>query len=330
MFAAPKTFDRDLMMKRIALTCELPPEVIQEFAAAFDVLEMPLRGAKLRDRLAELDGCDAIVVAPPIVVDDAFLDVRPASVQIIGTYSVGSDHLDVPAARARGVKLLHTPDVLTDAVADCAVLLMLGATRRATESIDLIRAGRWTGWTPTQLVGLGLSGKTLGIFGMGRIARGVASRARAFGMSVQYYDSRDKPGSADDIAVRHTDLAEFLGSTDVLLLVSPLSAETRYFLDAAKLRLMKPTAVVVNVGRGDLIRDDDLIAALARGDIFAAGLDVFSNEPKVDPRYFDLPNVFMLPHIGSSTIETRLMMGRALITGLNALFAGADPVNRLT
>lgn len=317
------------MMKRIALTCDLPPDVIREFAAEFDVLNMPLRGAKLRDHLAELDGCDAVVVAPPTVVDDAFLEVRPSSLQIVGTYSVGYDHLDVPAAKARGVKLLHTPDVLTDAVADCALLLMLGATRRATESIDLIRDGKWTGWTPTQLVGLGLSGKALGIFGMGRIGRGIAMRAKAFGMSVHYYDGRDKPGAADDVAVRHTDLAEFLGMTDVLVLVSPLTAETRYFLDAAKLRLMKPSSVVVNVGRGDLIRDDDLIDALAKGDIFAAGLDVFSNEPNVDPRYFDLPNVFMLPHVGSSTIETRLMMGRALINGIQALFAGVEPVNRL-
>ncbi len=316
-------------MTRVALAFAPPQAVIDRFDAAFDMLHLPLGSDTLAAHARALDGCEALVLATPTKLDQAFLDVRPPSLKVVATYSVGHEHLDLPAAKAAGLVVLHTPDVLTDAVADNAILLMLGATRRATESIDLIRSRQWTGWTPTQLIGVGVTGKALGVFGMGRIARGVAARAKAFGMRVHYYDPRKSAGLPGDDAELYTDLTEFLRATDVLLLAAPLNDSTRYFLDAAKLRQMKPTAVVVNVGRGDLIREDDLIAALGDGTIFAAGLDVFRNEPDLDPRLYDLPNVFMLPHIGSSTIETRIQMGDALIDGIKAVFAGKEPTNRL-
>jgi lactate dehydrogenase-like 2-hydroxyacid dehydrogenase len=321
------------MRQRIALACELPAEVLQKFSENFD-LELiagagPGRRPSRPEILAALDGCDALVIAPPVRVDQPLLDGCPASVQVIGTYSVGHDHVDLAACKAKGLPVLYTPDVLTDAVAEIALLLMLGAARRVTESEHLIRSGQWTGWTPTQLVGQGLTGKALGIYGMGRIGRAVAMLAKAFGMSIHTYDPRKKDNRNADVAVVHENLDAFLSTVDVLLLASPLNDETRYFLNAEKIRSMKKSAIVVNVGRGDLINDDDLIDALRNQRIFAAGLDVFSNEPKVDARYFDLPNVFMLPHIGSSTIETRVTMGQALIGGLVDLFAGRSPANRL-
>ncbi len=316
-------------MKRIAITCELPPDVIETFAARFDVVDVPLRGASLTAGLRELDGCDGIVLAPPTRADRTFFDAVPRSLTTIATYSVGHDHLDLQAARDAKIVVLHTPDVLTDAVADTAMLLMLGAARRLTESVGLIRSRAWAGWSPTQLIGLGSSGKILGVYGYGRIGQAIASRARAFGMTTQYYDNRQQRADSADGSRRHTDAAAFLATTDVLVLASPLNEQTRHFLDAEKLRSMKPSAIVVNIGRGDLIVDDDLIAALREQRIFAAGLDVFSNEPNVDARYFDLPNVVMLPHIGSSTVEARLSMGRALADGLQTLFDGGVPTNRL-
>jgi lactate dehydrogenase-like 2-hydroxyacid dehydrogenase len=316
-------------MKRIAVTCELPPEIMKEFVTNFDTVECPLRGASLLDVSKALEGCDAIVLAPPTRADRSFFDARPKSLKAIATYSVGHDHLDLDAAKRARIAVLHTPDVLTDAVADTAILLMLGAARRVTESAALIRSRAWQGWTPTQLLGVGLSGRSLGVFGFGRIGRAIATRAKAFGMSIHYYDDRKRSPQADDAGQLHIDADEFLSAIDVLVLASPLNDQTRYFLDATKLRVMKPSTIVVNIGRGDLLVDDDLIAALGENRILGAGLDVFSNEPNIDPRYFALPNVFMLPHIGSSTVDARLLMARALANGLKILFEGGAPTNRL-
>ncbi|HEY7991545.1 MAG TPA: D-glycerate dehydrogenase [Stellaceae bacterium] len=253
----------------------------------------------------------------------------PASLKVIGTYSVGYEHIDVAAAKARGLPVLNTPDVLTDAVAEVGMLLMLGAARRATESIDLIRGRHWPGWNATQLIGVELLGKNLGILGMGRIGRGVARRARAFGMEVHYHNRSRLSPELEDGATYHADFADMATLTDMLLLAAQSSGATRHYLDDGRIARLKPGAIVCNVARGDLIDDDALIAALKDGRVRAAGLDVFENEPKLDPRYFDLPNVFMLPHIGSSTIETRRRMARSLIDGLLALKAGGKAANRV-
>lgn len=321
-------------MKRVAFTCELPHAVMEEFAAAFDVVSIQRpASSSLAQKQAiadQLTGCDALVVAPPFRLDNDLIGLLPATVKAVGTYSVGHDHLDLKTARARSLALLNTPDVLTDAVAEIAMLLTLGTARRARESEDLIRQRRWTGWTPTQLIGQGLTGRVMGFFGYGRIARAIAVRANAFGMTCCYLDPRAKAADDTGFARRMADEATFLGSCDVLVLAAPLNATTRHFLQASRVRQMKPSAIVVNIGRGDLVSDDDLIAALQDGRLFGAGLDVFTGEPTVDERYFTLPNVFMLPHIGSSTIEARVAMGRALITGLRDVFAGKIPINLLT
>jgi glyoxylate reductase len=253
----------------------------------------------------------------------------PASIRAIATYSVGLDHIDLAAAAARGIAVFHTPEVLDDAVAEVALFLMLGAARRATESIGLLRGGAWTGWTATQLIGVQLTGRTLGIFGMGRIGRKVAALARAFGMSVAYSNRRALDPALADGARYYGRLREMVGEIDCLLLAAPSSVETRGIVDAALLAAARPGLIVVNIARGDLVKDADLIAALESGQVRAAGLDVFAGEPAVNPRYFDLPNVFMLPHIGSSTVETRRAMGQALITGLEAWRDGKTAPNRV-
>lgn len=259
--------------------------------------------------------------------DRAVIEALPASVRAIATYSVGHDHLDLAAAAARNIAVFNTPDVLADSVADVAMLLILGAARRATESIALIRDRRWSGWTPTQLLGVELRGKRLGILGMGGIGGRIARRAQAFGMTLSYTNRRPVPDAGGAQFV--PDAAELLAGSDVFVLACPSTPETRGFINARTLALVKPSLILVNVGRGDLIVDEALTAALRENRVQAAGLDVFAGEPQFDPRYLELPNVFMLPHIGSSTIEARLAMGQALIDGLLAWRRGERPSNRL-
>ena len=206
----------------------------------------------------------------------------PSSIRAVGTYSVGMDHLDVPTIKASGRVALFTPDVLKDAVADTAILLMLGATRRATESINLIRSDEWQGWHSRQLIGQGLAGKIFGVFGMGRIGLAAAARARAFGMRIAYHNRRRLAPEIEDGARYIADADAFLAETDVLLLASPLTPDTHHFLNDQRIAMMRPTAVVLNVGRGDIIDDNALIPALQDGRVYAAGLDVLAGEPAFD------------------------------------------------
>jgi lactate dehydrogenase-like 2-hydroxyacid dehydrogenase len=311
----------------ITVAFRLPDEAEAALQAAFDTTF--LEGA-LPDELAALEGAEALIVTPPIQVKGDVVKGLPSSIRAVGTYSVGMDHLDVPTIKASGRVALFTPDVLKDAVADTAILLMLGATRRATESINLIRSDEWQGWHSRQLIGQGLAGKIFGVFGMGRIGLAAAARARAFGMRIAYHNRRRLAPEIEDGARYIADANAFLAETDVLLLASPLTPDNHhYFLNDQRIAMMRPTAVVLNVGRGDIIDDNALIPALQDGRVYAAGLDVLAGEPAFDPRYLNLPNVFMLPHIGSSTVETRVAMAEALIAGLKDVFAGRTPENAI-
>src|SRR5262245_54697230 len=310
--------------------CRLPDEVKADLRKACDIVfadeiapATPPQ-ALLRDRTEPIA---LISVQEPL--DAATIAELPASLRAIATYSVGHEHLDLDAARARGIAVFSLPDVLSEAVAEIGMFLLLGAARRATESIDLIRSRAWPGWTATQLNGVELFGKQLGILGMGRIGRALAARARAFGMAIHYSNRSRLPSDLEQGARYHADPKTMFGAIDALLILAPASPETRGFLNAERIGLLKRGAIVVNIARGSLVVDDDLIAALQSGHLLAAGLDVFDGEPKVDPRYFDLPNVFMLPHIGSSTIETRRRMAAALIDQLRTWVAGGTPSNRL-
>ena len=274
-------------------------------------------------------GHDALMVTVTDALDRATIQRLPDETRVIATYSVGHDHIDLDAAAARGIAVLNTPGVLTDAVAELAFFLMIGAARRATESIDLIRAGRWTGWTSTQLPGMQLAGKRLGIYGMGRIGQAVAQRARAFGMKVHYTNTRRLEPQREGNATYHAEPRELLRQSDMLLLACPTTCETRGFLDRAHIEALPDGAIVVNVSRGDVVDDDALIQALTNGKLAAAGLDVFADEPQLDRRYFALPNVLMTPHIGSSTIEARVSMGAVLLDALEELARGSNPRNRL-
>jgi lactate dehydrogenase-like 2-hydroxyacid dehydrogenase len=246
-------------------------------------------------------------------------------VRILASVSVGTDHIDLAAARDRGVRVSNTPDVVTNATADIALLLLLVAARRASEGERLVRGGTWTGWAPTQLLGRSFHGKRLGIVGLGRIGRALAERARPLGLEVHYTDQVRLPAGLEQGATYHQSMKELFGVSDFVSLHTPATPATRHLVNARTLAWLPSGAVLVNSARGDLVDDEALIAALRSGRLFAAGLDVFEGEPAVHPGYRALPNVFLLPHLGTATLETREAMGFRALDNLDAVLAGHEP-----
>ncbi|MFM9943519.1 MAG: 2-hydroxyacid dehydrogenase [Hyphomicrobiaceae bacterium] len=326
----PATVSPGAKRLRIVIARALPEPVLARFRSAHDVWVNPDdRTLTAEELLAQAAGADALVITAYNRFDAAMFDRLPASVRMVATYSVGFEHIDLEAARKRGIAVLFTPDVLSDSVAEMAILLMLGAARRVHDGTALLYGGGWGGWTPTQLVGLEITGKRLGILGMGRIGQTIARRARGFDMQVHYHNRQRLAPDLEAGATHHAALPDFLAHCDVLVLAAPSTPATRGILNAAAIGAMPEGAVVVNIARGDLVDDEALIGALKRGRIAAAGLDVFNGEPKLDPRYTSLSNVFLQPHQGSSTMTARLKMGDILLTGFAAIMAGRTPPNRL-
>ena len=278
---------------------------------------------KSGELLAAAEGADAMLVTLADRIDAEFLKRVSASVKVIATYSVGFDHIDLRAAAERKIAIANTPGVETDAVADLAMLLLLGASRRAYEAQELVRSGEWESSNVAALLGWQPTGKILGIFGMGHIGQAVARRARGFGMKIHYYNPIRLPEETAGDAVFHTDPLDLLRVSAFLSLNAPESKETHHFLDAKTIQLLPPGAIVVNSARGGMIMDEDLIAALQSGQVAAAGLDVFESEPKLHPGYLALKNTFLLPHIGSATVETRTAMGMLALDNIDAVLSGS-------
>ncbi|MGJ7490275.1 2-hydroxyacid dehydrogenase [Variovorax sp. ZT4R33] len=276
------------------------------------------------------EGCEVLFVSATEAIDAATIAQLALTLRVIATLSVGYDHIDMAAARAAGVRVLHTPDVLSDACAEIAVMLLLNACRRGFEADRLVRSGAWAGWAPTQLLGMGLVGRRLGIFGMGRIGRAIAVRARAFGLAVHYHNRSRLDAALEEGATYHNTLDGLLAASDILMIAAPGAPSLRGTFDAERLAMLPAGAVVVNISRGDLVDDEALLAALKSGQVRGAGLDVFANEPHVNPGYRTMDNVFLSPHIGSATHETRDAMGWLLIHGVEALARGETPDNLLS
>lgn len=314
----------------LLVTRRLPPAVearaSREFDARLNALDQPIAGADL-PRLAS--GADAILATSSDRLDSAALAALPGSVRVIGTFSVGIEHIDRQAAKARGIAVCNTPDVLSVATAELAMLLILAAARRAGEGERLVRAGRWSGSTPTQLLGTGVSKCRLGILGMGRIGREVARIARGFEMEVHYRDLVPLPPEREQGAIFHADDRSFLVASEVLTLHAPGGADTRHWLNAERIAMLPKGAVIANAARGTLVDDVALIAALRSGHVAAAGLDVYDGEPRVNPGYLELENVVLLPHLGSATAATRDAMGFLALDGITALLRGEEPPNRV-
>lgn len=296
----------------------------QEYEARLTPSDVPIA-----DLVAQADGADAVLCCPGDRLDAETIASLPASVKVIGTFSVGHDHIDLAAAKGRGIKVCHTPDVLSVATAECAILLIMATARRAGEGERLVRSGKWKGWAPTQLLGTQVSGRRLGIFGLGRIGREIARMARGFAMEVHYRDVTRLPPELEHGAIFHDNDDSFLPICQFLSLNAPGGEGTLHWLNTERISKLPPGAVVVNAARGSLVDDAALIGALRSGQIAAAGLDVYNNEPHLNPEYLMLENVFLLPHLGSATTETRDAMGRIVLSGIATVLAGRTPSNLL-
>ena len=303
----------------LAITRRLPEAVETRARAGYRVIQDTVDGPRTgADVLRICAGADALLCCPAERIDATAVAALPACVRVVATFSVGTDHLDLAALAARGIAVVNTPDVLSIATAELSLLLILMAARRAGEGERLVRAGAWGGWHPTHMMGTGVTGRRIGILGMGRIGRELATMARGLGMTVHYRNRARLDPALEDGASFHDTDATFLPACDVLSLNAPGGAGTRHWLDAGRIARLPWGAVVANAARGTLIDDDALIAALRSGRIAAAGLDVYGDEPRVDPRYLALNNVVLLPHLGSATVATRDAMGFAALDGIDA------------
>ena len=315
---------------RILCTRRMPPNVEARLARDYHATLNPEDRIHGADSFLEAaEGRDGIFCAGGDPLSAGVIERLPDTVGILATYSVGYEHIAVDAAKARGIVVTNTPDVLNDATADVAMLCLLGAARRGAEGDRMVRAGEWVGWHSTMMLGVHVTGKRLGIFGMGRIGRAVARRARGFDMAVHYHNRSRLAPALEDGAVWHDTPESLLAASDFLSINAPSTPETRGFLDAGRIAHLPDGAVVVNTARGDLVDDDALIAALRSGKVAAAGLDVFAGEPNLDPRYRELDNTFLLPHLGSASLETRDAMGYCCLDNLDAFFAGRPCPNAL-
>lgn len=319
-------------LPRLLVTRRLPAEVearlARAYAAQFNADDYPMSEAEI---LAGADDKDALLITP---MDKSFatglIAKLPPSIRVIATFSVGHEHVDIAAARSRHIAVTNTPDVLTDATADIALLLILGAARGAYWGERMVREDRWTSWSPTAPLGFDVTGRRLGILGMGRIGQAVARRAKAFDMELHYHNRRPVAAELAHGARYHEKLDHMLPFCDFLSVNCASTPETRGLVNDRLIAGLPDGAIVVNTARGDIIDDDALIAALTCGKLAAAGLDVFRNEPRIDPRYRGLDNVFLLPHLGSATPDTRIAMGMRAVDNLDAFFAGRKPGDLLT
>jgi lactate dehydrogenase-like 2-hydroxyacid dehydrogenase len=318
-------------MAAIVLVTRRLPESVEDrlrrdYAPRLNPDDRPYGPDELVERSA---GASAILACATDAWPAALIERLPDSVRAIATFSAGYEHIDLAAATARGIVVTNTPDVLTEATADLAMLCLLAAARRAFEGEALTRSGQWAGWTPTQLLGLELNGATLGIVGMGRTGQAVARRARAFGMRIHYFGRRRLPPELEQGARFHPTLASLLPHAGFLSLHCPATPETTRMINADTLARLPRGAVLVNTARGALLDDAAVLAALDNGQLFAVGLDVYAGEPNLHPGYRIRRNCFLLPHLGSATVETRTAMGFRCLDNLDAVLAGRSAPDAL-
>jgi len=314
-------------MARILITRDLPAAVLERAHAAHDVT------VHAGGSLSEAEARAAMVVYDGIVPTlgdgfraGAFADIRPRT-RVLANFGVGYNHIDAGAAKAAGVVVTNTPGAVTEATADIATMLVLMVCRRAGEGERIVRAGRWTGWTPTQFLGFHVSGKRLGIVGMGRIGKAIARRAHlGFGMEIVFHN-RSPVADAGVPAEQLPNLEAVLTGADIVVLSVPATAETRHLIGAAELAAMGPARYLVNIARGDVVDEAALVAALKAGTIAGAGLDVYEREPVLAQGLAGCENAVLLPHIGTAALDVRERMGFMALDNLEAVLEGRDPPN---
>lgn len=314
---------------RVFIARRLPPPAVDLLAAAgyvVDVFESddpPTR----KEFLLRLEGAAAVIAMLSDRVDAEALDRAGPQLRVVANYAVGFDNIDLEACRRRGVRVTNTPGVLTEATADLTWALILSCARRVIEGDRLVRSGRWLGWSPRQLLGLELNGATLGLLGAGRIGTAVGRRAAGFGMRILYTDQRANSELEQKYGGRRVELAALLEESDVVSIHIPMAPENRHLISRAELARMKPTAILINTARGPIIDEEALIEALEAGRPAAAGLDVYEHEPLLTPGLSELPNVVLLPHLGSATTATRERMSRMAAENVIAVLEGREPPN---
>lgn len=319
------------MKPKIVVTRTMTEQVMERIQAEFDAVLPPAAGLTPEETVAAIKEhrAEGLLFTSGTKFDAAFIERLPRHLKIAATCSVGFDHIDVAAAKARGLAVTNTPDVLNDATADMAFMLLLAACRRAGEYDKSVREGWGKFYGMHEFLGTEASGKTLGIIGMGRIGQAVARRARGFDMKVVYHNRSRLPADLEAGAAYYEKLEDMLPRSQILSIHAPGGAETAEIINRNTLALLPRGAVLVNTARGTLVNEDDLITALKDGQLFAAGLDVFKGEPKPDTRFAGLPNVVLAPHMGSATLETRTAMGNRCLDNIAAVLRGDAPVDPL-
>ncbi|MEO9825570.1 MAG: D-glycerate dehydrogenase [Paracoccaceae bacterium] len=316
--------------KRLWITRRLSDDTLERAARDYDVVinheDTPGTAEEL---IAASAGFDAIIPCHSEHFSAEVVAQFSDRLKIVANHSVGVDHCDLPALKARGITVTNTPDVLSDATAELSMLLMLGAARHAVAGDRIVRSGAWDSWSPAFMVGKQLTGARLGIIGMGRVGQAFAAKARGFDMDIHYYNRSELSGDLAQGATYHATVESLLGVADFLSLHCPATPETADLMNAERFALLPKGAVIVNSARGALVDEDALMAALEAGHIAAAGLDCFKVEPGGNPAFAKYDNIFMLPHIGSATRKTRDAMGFRALDNLDAFFAGETPGDTL-
>ena len=317
-------------MSTVYVSRLFPDPVMAEFSRRFALIGRPVNRPATRAELLEAAAvADAMAVTLADRVDAELLQ-KASRLKVVAVYAVGHDNVDVAAATRRGIVVTNTPEVLTNATADLTWALILAVARRIPEAERLVREGKWEGWAPTQLLGRDVFGQTLGIIGMGRIGRAVAQRATGFRMNVLYHNPRPLAAEVEmALGVRSVPLPHVLRASDIITIHAPLNDSTRGMIGKSEISLIRRTGCLINTARGAIVDEPALIEALEQGTLAGAGLDVYPEEPRVNPRLLALPNVVLLPHIGSATHEARVKMGMLVLENITAVLAGREAPNRV-
>jgi len=317
---------------KVVVTRKLPDPVETRMCELFDTelnaSDRPMSTDELVDALGRAD-----VLVPTVTdrIDSRILSRAGPNLRLIANFGAGVDNIDVATANARGITVTNTPGVLTEDTADMTMALILAAARRVVEGANVVQSGGFSGWSPTWMLGRRIAGKRLGIIGMGRIGQAVARRAKAFGLSIHYHNRKPvSPRIAEDLEATYWEsLDQLLARMDVISVNCPHTPATFHLLSARRLKLLQPHAIIVNTSRGEVIDEPALANMLARGEIAGAGLDVYENEPAINPKLLKLPNVVLLPHMGSATVESRIDMGEKVIINIKTFMDGHRPPDRV-
>jgi lactate dehydrogenase-like 2-hydroxyacid dehydrogenase len=316
----------------VVVTRRLPEVVEKRLSELFDVTLRDDDTPMTRSALGEaMKNADILVPTVTDAIDAALIGQAGERLKLIANYGAGVDHIDVATARQRGILVSNTPGVLTDDTADMTMALILAVTRRMPEGMAMMQSGNWKGWAPTALLGGRVSGRRLGILGMGRIGQAVARRANAFGMQVHYHNRRQLHGDTEKQlgATYWESLDQMVARMDVLSINCPHTPSTFHLMNARRLALMKPSAMVVNTSRGEVVDENALTRMLRAGDIAGAGLDVYEHGTEINPRLRELDNVVLLPHMGSATLEGRIEMGEKVIINIKTFEDGHRPPDQV-